>query len=159
MMLAALQRLTQLNPVQSRRALCIVGCFLVAAALGLFLFAPRHRIDVEHSLLIRQGMTQAEVEALLGAPADSYDGYELSPMWEDLRAGVTLPVGNANPPDDDAAQVQVTWTSRRGAIEVFFWVAPDGYRVAWARWHRSYPHSWVAQVAERLFGSFNQFQP
>jgi len=49
---------------------------MLLALIALFypLLAPRpHRIDETHFDLIRVGMTEAEVEAIFGAPAGSYD--------------------------------------------------------------------------------------
>jgi hypothetical protein len=50
---------------------------VTALALITFLYPlgapPRHRIDERHFKLIRPGMTEAEVEAIFGAPAGVYD--------------------------------------------------------------------------------------
>ena len=49
---------------------CLAGVLLAAYATGLF---PRwHRITNENIGAIRDGMTEREVEAILGAPAGDY---------------------------------------------------------------------------------------
>jgi hypothetical protein len=55
----------------------LIGCGLLgllAAALAWFLwpFAPKHRIDREGYALLRLGMTEQEVESILGVPPGDY---------------------------------------------------------------------------------------
>jgi hypothetical protein len=65
------------HPMKRRRTLLILVCVisvLLAGYAGLWLTAPRHRITLENILAIREGMTEAEVEATLGARAGDYSG-------------------------------------------------------------------------------------
>jgi hypothetical protein len=55
-----------------RRAAILVLLVLITLFFPL-LAPPAHRIDDTHFALIQEGMTEAEVEAILGAPAGNYD--------------------------------------------------------------------------------------
>jgi hypothetical protein len=53
------------------------ACVLIATVAILFFYPflapPAHRIDETHLNLIRDGMTEAEVEGIFGVPAGEYD--------------------------------------------------------------------------------------
>lgn len=60
-----------------------VGSVAVAGVVGylaLWLSGPRHRINMESATLIEKGMTQADVEAILGVPPGDYSSGEIA--WE-----------------------------------------------------------------------------
>jgi len=61
--------------MKRKRLLLIVGCLAAVLLAGYATFrltAPRHRITIESFQAIREGMTELEVEAVLGAPAGVY---------------------------------------------------------------------------------------
>jgi hypothetical protein len=113
---------------------------LGAAAAGFCLFAPRHHIDREHFALIQEGMTEAQVESIVGAPAGNYDGFvEASQFWhvEILWEG-----------KDTCHKV---WASRHGSIRIYFAfpAAPrnqtkNNSEVATCHFYASEPRNWFA---------------
>jgi hypothetical protein len=56
-----------------RRA-ALLALFVMIALFFPILAPPPHRIDEEHLALIREGMTEADVEGIFGVPAGYYDG-------------------------------------------------------------------------------------
>jgi hypothetical protein len=133
------------------RALLFLALLVAVSSGGLLLFARPHRIDVAHSLLVQEGMSEAEVEEILGVPAGDYDGYEKHGGFCAFSV-VGLGAG-------DVPKVKKTWTSRRGSIEVEFATRPDGWRVERWEWWRSQPRSLLARWLEEHFGPFGQFHP
>ncbi len=68
--------------------LLLTGFIVVLMAWGSFLafrpFAPRHRIDREGVRELREGMSEAEVEQVLGVPAGDYSSRKRSYAGEDV---------------------------------------------------------------------------
>jgi hypothetical protein len=103
---------------------------LIAITVFLPLLAPvPHRIDDEHFKLIQPGMTEAEVEAIFGVPAGSYDWavqddsilYMMVIVDEfsqnNIPGKINLQGGAlfSYPPSNSKA-----WIGRRGAVHVMF---------------------------------------
>lgn len=75
-----------------KRLLLILGCLvavLLAGYLTLWLTAPRHHITEENVAAIKEGMTEGEVEAILGVKAGDYSSKQTGGQFEDI--GTTGP--------------------------------------------------------------------
>jgi hypothetical protein len=53
---------------------------------------PAHRIDLDHLRLVKQGMTEADVEAVFGVPAGGYDWVVQGDAW---RVAAFIPLEGA----------------------------------------------------------------
>jgi hypothetical protein len=94
-----------------KRLLIFAGGVLavfVAASAVRFLMAPGRFIDREHYDRISKGMTQAEVEAILGAPPGSYNRATTEFQW------------NGPVPEQPANGRRAYWVGDDGHIEVTF---------------------------------------
>jgi hypothetical protein len=117
----------------------------VAGVAGFCLLGPRHHIDREHFDLIKEGMTEVEVESILGAPAGNYDGFvETGHFWH---------VEFLMEERDSCYKV---WTSRHGAIRIYFTfpAAPakqskENSEVAACHFYASAPNTWFARIMAR----------
>jgi outer membrane protein assembly factor BamE (lipoprotein component of BamABCDE complex) len=72
------------------RVLAIVA---VAACLMIWLTVPTHRINKESLKLIREGMSQEEIAAILGAPPDSVKSdrnLEWEQIWQRVHPGYRI---------------------------------------------------------------------
>jgi hypothetical protein len=103
-----------MQPFLRRLALVLV----IAVTFLYPLLAPTaHRIDERHFKMIRQGMTEAEVEAIFGAPAGVHDWVMVGddttrPVWvQEANSTMLLPV----PTRHDSTRV---WVSRHGIFGV-----------------------------------------
>jgi hypothetical protein len=111
---------------------------LAVILLGMPMLFHPHRIRPESFERIRAGMTEAEVQELLGAPAGNYDGFKRSMIDIYPVSGLVLP---AEPGDDKF------WASRHGAVRVSF----DNHgRVVDHRRHMSVASTWWARLWHRL---------
>jgi hypothetical protein len=89
---------------------------LITITLFLPLLAPMpHRIDEEHFRLIKEGMTEADVEAIFGAAAGSYD-WAVADYSMAYDTAVALIVSGASP--NEVAMED--WVSRHGMFTVYF---------------------------------------
>lgn len=74
--------------MKRKRLLLILGCLasvLLAGYVTLRLTAPRHRITGENIEAIREGMTEEEVEAILGAPAGDYSSKQTGGQFPEIE--------------------------------------------------------------------------
>jgi hypothetical protein len=80
------------------RLLLLALVIMVTVAYPLLAPTP-HRIDPAHFEMIAAGMTQAEVEAILGVPAGNYDWAEANPpsLWIILTDGTASTIGLSEP--------------------------------------------------------------
>jgi|SRR6516225_9754709 len=67
---------------------------LLVAYVTLWLTAPRHRITLENILAIKNGMTELEVEARLGARAGDYSSWKHGEFLAALGAKGKMWVGD-----------------------------------------------------------------
>jgi transcriptional regulator with XRE-family HTH domain len=85
---------------------------VVAVPLGLHVWSQRHApgrfIDQEHCARIKKGMTQEEVEAILGVPPGVYTKKQL--FFFDMRSFSMLGAGER----------VATWTGDQGLVDVVF---------------------------------------
>lgn len=107
----------------------LAGAVLVGVWLAR---APAHRITFENLKEIRAGLTEQEVETILGAPAGDYSNGRTR-MW----GGVSIPRG-----------VNKSWIADDCAIEVAF--APNG-RVGGISITDARPETWIDKL-RRLLG-------
>src|SRR5262249_22162996 len=110
------------------------------AVLATQFLQVRHHIDHNHYKLIQPGMTEAQVEAILGVPAGDYDGYEscgFAFFW--MSTG-------------DQKLNRKTWASRECCILITFDAAQPGNRVLQADFCSSYPVTWWAKRSRRAEG-------
>jgi hypothetical protein len=90
--------------------LVAVALVLLGSYLTLWRTGPKHRISRESFARIQAGMTEQEVEAVLGVPAGDYATARVAiAECYDLRV--------------PAAAVQKQWTGDQGTILVFFYPA------------------------------------
>ena len=111
---------------------------LLTILLGMPLLLTPHRIRRSTLALIKAGMTEAEVEELLGVKAGNYDGYY--PGFANIAHGFT--------PDPRLPRPWKTWTSRHGCVEVWF---DNQQRVSWHRVYGAAPGSWWVRLWEEFF--------
>ena len=110
--------------------------------LGMPLLLTPHRIRPSSFALIKPGMTETEVEEVLGAKAGNYDGYGTRSI---VFANIGLDLITT---DDDFPPLK-TWASRHGAVDVRF----DKQKRAYSHSvYDSVPVSWWARLVERVFG-------
>jgi hypothetical protein len=122
------------HPMKRKRLLLILGCLATVLLAGygtLRLMAPQHRITKENIAAIKEGMTEAEVQALLGVPAGDYSSKQTGGVfilgdrpWADSffagpdiveRDGGKFWVGDETSVwvrFDDVGQVVVVWPGR-----------------------------------------------
>ena len=100
-----------------RRLLRTTAALLLFATLFLFplLAPPPHRIDEAHFQLITEGMTEAEVEAIFGVRAGSYDWARPKMEFDWLALFDGLDGRPAR-----LGQRRENWMSRHGAYAVWF---------------------------------------
>jgi hypothetical protein len=105
-----------------RKRTRVLVLILLTAAVGLlacagwwWLTTPRHRIGLNSCSQIRQGMTQEEVEAILGVPPGNYA------TREELRLMGGLQMGR---PANGEHGHYAEWASDELVIWVYF--GPDG---------------------------------
>ena len=104
---------------------------LAVILLGMPLLLTGHRIRPATFERIQAGMSEVEVEELLGVKPGNYDGYSLPPR-----------------PNLLGGQSPKVWCSRHGAVAVWF---SDQGRV-WARLaESSEPATWWARLGHRYF--------
>src|SRR5262245_24797674 len=120
-----------------KRRLCrgLVIVVLAAITLLLPLLASSHRIDEAHRNLIREGMTAADVESLLGVPAGTYDWavrdeseyrlayYRVLLHYQHVKATRSAQTLSAKKlavalRDSNWAENAQTWTSRHGSVTI-----------------------------------------
>jgi len=134
----------------------IVGLTSLALFLGyLWLTAPTHRIDRASFEQISDGMTQAEVEAILRAPPGKHSS--ASAMIESqLADGSTcgVAVDEIWPTDEDlqapvkeAGRRAALWAGDRGMIMIVF---DAGNRVTEKQFHPAYNEGLLARVRNLL---------
>jgi hypothetical protein len=75
-----------MNRLGRRTALAL---FVLTTFFYPLLAPPPHRIDAAHFQLIQPGMTEADVEAILGVPAGGYDWVVQD---DDMRIEVLVPI-------------------------------------------------------------------
>jgi outer membrane protein assembly factor BamE (lipoprotein component of BamABCDE complex) len=70
-----------------RKLLVAVAVAITAAGVytGYCLFWPRHRINRDSFAQIREGMTHAEVQAILGVPPGDYFSEDVHRLFENSR--------------------------------------------------------------------------
>jgi hypothetical protein len=106
---------------------------VLAILVGMPLLLAPHRIRPSIWERIKDGMTEQEVEELLGAKAENYDGYvsrlRLSVVWR----------GGQEPPSQ-------RWSSRHGAARVWF----NEGRVCFINTGPSDPDAWWARLWARF---------
>jgi hypothetical protein len=123
-------RLTRRGSVFAVLAACS-ACFLLTV---WFTLPPNQPVFTEAQCdTIAQGMTEGEVESLLGAPAGDYRGRRLTPLPE-------------KPFDTEYAK---EWIGRRGSICVLFHRATD--RVAFVYYTPEPPPNWIERVRDWLW--------
>ena len=115
---------------------------VLAILLGMPLLLAQHRIRPANFALIERGMTEPEVEKLLGAKAGDYDGYR---SWLVFHGNIAL-VRSAK--GDDVLWSVKTWASRHGAVAVWF---DERHRVDSSDVYSTVPVSWWASLLERVF--------
>jgi len=82
-----------------KRLLLILGCLgllLLAGYATLWLTAPRHRITEENIEAIKEGMTEKEVEAILGAQAGDYSSKQTGGQFAEIEV-IIIPAPRAQP--------------------------------------------------------------
>jgi hypothetical protein len=127
------------------RAFVVFVIAVAAAGLGFWLVLPRHRIDREHYLMVKEGMTEEEVEELLGAPPGNYDGYvERGQFWTVEYVG------------DVVNYFPSVWAGRHGTIRVYFVQGSQGTRSADCTFYPSLPETWFARLTHSIIGSSQQ---
>src|SRR5690349_14751248 len=103
-----------------RRALLILGLLAALALLAGFgctwLSAPRHTIDTEHVRQITEGMTGAEVEALLGAPG----GFQASPNGVRYYSDSLVSYGGRRRAVELMMMRNVEWVGQDNFVTVIF---------------------------------------
>jgi hypothetical protein len=104
------------------KLLALAGLVLLAGVTALVLWPPpSSRVTRENSDRIKQGMTQAEVEAILGPPGD----YTTGPMLVDLGGGYE-PVNDAYPGlDRNLGSGMSVWRSDAGCVVVAYSVSGE----------------------------------
>jgi hypothetical protein len=107
---------------------------LLAILLGMPMLLTPHRIRPSSCDRITLGMTEQEVEDLLGAKAGNYDGY-VPPLFAPTAFGLA------------AMRVPKTWCSRNGTVYVYF----EGGRVFHTAVGHAEPADWWAKMLHRLF--------
>ncbi len=112
---------------------------LLAVLLGMPLLLAPHRIRPSSFARIGVGMTELEVEQLLGASAGNYDGYGTREVFF-ANIGFDLT-------SSDDGRVK-TWASRHGAVEVHF---DERQRLRSRVVYRSVPINWWTNVVDYLF--------
>ena len=115
------------------RAFVLTSLAVILLGMPLLLYA--HRIRPEFFQRIRPGMTEADVEQLLGVPAGNYDGYEPGKLFLAIR------LARAEPSDNKF------WASRHGAVCVGFdnhGRVTHHFRVMWIA------STWWARLVDRL---------
>lgn len=119
--------------MRARFLKAIVVLSLAVILLGMPLLTP-HRIRTSAFLLIEPGMTELELEQLLGAKAGHYDGYGQSAFFSE--------------PDEKGPGVySKTWASRSGSVEVWF----DRHdRVKTRLIRGSVPITWWTRIVDRI---------
>jgi len=117
------------------RALLLMLALVVCLAAGFVVFlwvtAPGHHITFENLQQIQAGMTEQEVETILGAPAGDYSNGRTR-MW----GGVSISKG-----------VNKKWIADDCAIEVAF--APNG-RVGGLCITDARPETWIDKLRRWL---------
>jgi|GEM_PF-6170463 len=106
---------------------------LLAILLGMPLLFTPHRIRPPYLAGIQKGMTEAEIEELLGAKSGNYDGYG--------------PNGITTPGPSLGTVSEKKWCSRRGWVTV--WFDRDGHVVGHSV-DESDPVTWWAEICHRL---------
>ena len=137
------------------RGLLVVLLFAVTVLYPL-LAPPAHRIDNAHRVLIREGMTLADVESVFGVPAGAYDWAVASPRPGHLHTAliylvrqqraiaaqeVLMAPAPSTPEGSTAARLikltydrlelahdTRTWTGRHGSVSIGF---DDAGRITW----------------------------
>jgi hypothetical protein len=111
-----------------KRLLLILGCVasvLLAGYLTLRLTAPqRHRITKENVEAIQKGMTEEEVDAILGVPAGVYSsgirtGY---PLFDSIMEDHGVPDGCFYTDGDGIIFIPIELVQKRGGKE---WAGDD----------------------------------
>jgi len=106
-----------------QRLMRATAVVLLIATLLLYplLAPPRHRIDKAHCQLITEGMTEAEVEAIFGVPAGSYDWArpKMEAIYLLALAKARLEIEAHFERLSDGHETQ-RWISRHGAFHVAF---------------------------------------
>ena len=103
-----------------KRRLLILGLLpllLFAGYLALWLTSPKHRIDRQGYGKIQLGMTEEEVEDILGAPAGNH-------AISSLRATEELVMGETSHWLDESKCTLKTWVS--DSAEIGIWFSEDG---------------------------------
>jgi hypothetical protein len=114
-----------------KRMLCWVVLLVSvvdAAVVVRLLFLPEHRISPETYKMIQEGMTEAEVERLLGVPPGNYS-------FPRMHSFVNGPGLHAS------SNKYVEWTANCGQIRACF---DHAGKVRWARFHsvNDWPEHW-----------------
>lgn len=131
---------------RQRRKFVLLVLAIVAAGLGYWLLIQRHHIDHAHYLLLSDGMTEAEVEKLLGVPPGNYDGYvERSQFWHVEYLG-----------EDIVDYYPRVWAGRRGTIRVYFVKDSKGITSRDFYFYHSEPSTWFARMAQNVLGSLQE---
>jgi hypothetical protein len=121
-----------------RRLLLTVGFLAMVAVMGwlaLWLNSPRHRINEDTVKLIKNGMTQGDVEAIFGIPPGHYtDG------------GFYFDHSLHNPPTQDRKE----WVGKDVAVDVFFDASGKVLRVDHFRVTRSGNEPFLAKLRRWL---------
>lgn len=94
---------------------CLVAFLAIAAALLILYFnrpkVPARQLAAENFALVRIGMTQAEVEQLLGGPPGNYGRYA-------NRGAVMTAEGYINPP----GSIEKIWCDDSHRFEIYFYI-------------------------------------
>jgi hypothetical protein len=106
---------------------------VLAILVGMPLLLSTHRIRPPYLALIKEGMTEAEVDVLLGAKAGDYDGY-----GPNGRRGM----------DPSLRLLSKKWCSRRGWIEC--WFDQSGRVARRPDIDDSMPVSWWTKITHRF---------
>ncbi len=103
-MLAEIQAMSR-----RKRVLLWLAVLVALAGVGLVglrcATAPKHRLTAESAAQVRRGMTQAEVEAILGAPPGDHTGGRAF-LWHHPMSG--------------HGQIPVTWISAEVVVTAYF---------------------------------------
>src|SRR5262245_5433569 len=108
---------------------------LLVILLGMPLLLEPHRIRPSSFACIRLGMTELDVEQLLGAKAGNYDGY-VPVLFQPTVFGLA------------AMRSPKTWCARCGTLCIWF---DEGGRVFHATVGDSEPAAWWARIWNRYF--------
>jgi hypothetical protein len=76
--------------MKRKRLLLIVGCLAAVLLAGYATLPRQHRITIENIGAIRDGMTERQVETILGAPAGDYSSGVLFDMVTTQMTGSEL---------------------------------------------------------------------